>query len=53
MKVEEKNGENQNEMSQKEVFLSFSHFKRKGENVWWFQKIVVFLRRELIKKGQI
>ena len=23
----------------------------KGENVWWFQKIVVFLRREIIKKG--
>ena len=23
----------------------------KGENVWWFQKIDVFLRREIIKKG--
>ena len=23
----------------------------KVENVWWFQKIVVFLRREIIKKG--
>ena len=26
-------------------------FAEKGGNVWWFQKIVVFLRREIIKKG--